>query len=296
MKKYILKPLQIVQGLGARGAFNWLSDEKYLALIWRLQFNKKLNLANPILFTEKLQWLKLHDRKEEYVDYVDKYKFKQYITQKLGREYVIPVIAVYNKAEEIEWDKLPNQFAIKCTHGSHSNIICTDKEKLDKKVAIRQLNKWLKRNWFWYGREWPYKKVNPKIIIEEYKDNNGEELRDYKMMCFGGKVKCTFVYSDQSNNRDDKIIIYDTNWEVINLRNKEHRIGERIEKPKSYEKMVTIAQELSRGIPFARVDFFEVKDKPYVGELTLYPCSGFIKLEPEHYDQIFGSWIDLPQS
>src|SRR5690554_3625830 len=160
------KIFKFTTSLGSRKFLNFLNDKTYLKLAYYGKMNKKLNLKNPKLFTEKLQWLKLNDRNPLYTELVDKYAVRTYIKEQLGKEYLIPLIAVYDKVNEIEWDKLPNQFVIKCTHGSGSNIICRDKNRLSIKESNKKLKKWMRKNWYWFGREWPYKNVKPRIIIE----------------------------------------------------------------------------------------------------------------------------------
>ncbi len=172
--------------------FRLIPDELYLKIYYWLRINKKLNLDNPKTFNEKLQWLKLYDRNPAYVNLVDKYEVRKYIAEVIGKEYLIPLIGVWDKFEDINFSKLPNQFVLKCTHDSGGIVICTDKSKLEFEVARKKINNSLNRNYFYHAREWPYKDIKPRIICEEYMVNgSGKELKDYKFMCFNGEVKCS---------------------------------------------------------------------------------------------------------
>lgn len=209
--KFILKKF-VNTSLG-NNFLKLLPDETYLKFKYYFSIGEPLNINTPSTFNEKIQWLKLNDRRAEYVDYVDKYEVRKYISKEIGSEYLIPLIGVYNDVDEINWDKLPNRFVLKCTHGSGCNIICKDKTKLNINEAKDKLNKWMNKSWFWYGREWPYKNVKPKIICEEYMvDESGTELKDYKFMCFNGEVKCLFVCLNRDTENGLNVDFYDLNW------------------------------------------------------------------------------------
>ena len=289
-------PQKLVRILGDKGFFNWLSDEQYLKLIYRAETGKKLNLINPKSFNEKLQWLKLYYRNPQYVKLVDKYEVRKYIAEKIGEEYIIPLIGVYNSVDEIDWDSLPEQFVLKCTHGSGCNIICKNKSELNINLAKQKLHKWMKKNWYWFGREWPYKNVKPRIICEQYIiDQSGTELKDYKFMCFNGKAKCVFVCSNRNSTEGLNIDIYNINWELMPVERPDSpNSGCIIPKPKTFDMMVQFAEKLSRDMIFVRVDFYESNGQLFFGELTFYPASGFKKFEPEYYDYLFGTWLQLP--
>ena len=177
-----------------------LPDKLYIQLQYFYHFYRFANLKNPQTFNEKLQWLKLYDRNPLYTTMVDKYKVKEYVANIIGKEYIIPTLAVYNNVEDIDFDRLPNQFVLKCNHDSGGLVICKDKSKLDKKGAIKKLSKALKNNFYYNGREWPYKNVKPCVIAEQYmEDSETEELRDYKFFCFNGDVKILFVALGRQN-------------------------------------------------------------------------------------------------
>lgn len=198
--KLIKNPSLLILYLMNKGVLNWLNDETFLKIKYRLIMGKKLNLENPKTFNEKLQWLKLYDRKDIYTTMVDKYEAKKYVANIIGDEYIIPTLGIYNSFEEIDFNKLPNQFVIKPTHTSGDIYICKDKNKIDYKKLKKEINRWLKRKYYYLHREWPYKDIKPRIIIEKYMDNKlSEEMKDYKFMCFNGKVKCSFVCSGRRN-------------------------------------------------------------------------------------------------
>lgn len=270
-----------------------LPSKVHIQLQYFYHFHKFVNLKNPQTFSEKLQWLKLYDRNPLYITMVDKYKVKNYVTNIIGKEYIIPTLAVYNNANEINFDKLPNQFVLKCNHDSKSVIVCKDKNKFDKKAAIIKLSKALERNFYWYGREWPYKNVPSKIIAEQYmEDAETKELRDYKFFCFNGYVDNVMICIDR-NIGDPKFYFFNDKWELlrINKRGLETPQNFTLEKPILIDEMFRIASTLSKNVPFVRVDLYNCNNKIYFGEMTLYPASGFdSNLLPET-DKYWGSFI-----
>lgn len=283
--------------LGSRGYLNFIPDDLYIKLIYKYKMNKSLNLDNPSLFNEKLQWLKLNDRKYLYTKLVDKYGVREYISEKIGKQYLIPLIGVYDRFEDINFDRLPNKFVLKTTHDSGGVVICRDKSNFNINKARKKLNKSLRRNYYYTWREWPYKYVKPRIICEEYmKDKSHEDLKDYKFMCFNGSVKCILVCSDRNSFEGVKMDFYDEKWNRIKCKRPNHPNSiEDIEKPKNLDEMLDLSIKLSSNIPFIRVDFYEVNGKIYFGELTFYPASGFDKFDPDIYDKILGDWLKLPE-
>lgn len=272
---------------------SFLPDELYLKLQFRAQMGKKLNLENPKTFNEKLQWLKLHDRKPQYTIMVDKYLAKKYIADKIGEEYIIPTLGVWNSADDIDFGQLPEQFVLKCNHNSGGLVICTDKSKLNITKAKEKLSKALKKNFFPMGREWPYKDVQRKIIAEKFMvDESGTELKDYKIFCFNGKAE--YVEVDFNRFVEHKLNPYDFDWNPLNFCDtSKNDYTANIPKPKRLEEMKRIAEELSKDIPFLRVDFYSIFDKIYVGELTLYPGSGWIQFDPKSTDEKYGKLLKL---
>ena len=274
-----------------------IPDRQYLKMMYRKLIGKELNLDNPETFNEKLQWLKLYNRKPEYTKMVDKYEVKKYVADLIGEEYIIPTLGVWDRVEDIDFDTLPNQFVLKCTHDSGGLVICRDKSTLDIPEAIKKLKRSLKRNFYWYGREWPYKNVKPRIIAEKYmEDDRDKELRDYKFFCFDGKVKLLFIATERSNkNSETKFDFFDTEYNHLNIRNGHPNSDKPVEKPQNFEKMKELSSVLSKGIPHVRVDFYEVNGKVKFGEMTFFHWSGLVPFEPEEWDHKIGSWIKLPE-
>lgn len=273
-----------------------LPDKLYLGIQYKKRIGRKLNLDNPKSFNEKLQWLKLYDRNCDYVKLVDKYLVKEYLSRKIGEKYVIPTIGVWDCVDQIDFDALPNQFVLKCTHDSGGVIVCKDKRTFDVDKAKKTLKKSLRRDYFYHGREWPYKKVKRRVIAEQYMvDDSGYELKDYKLMCFNGQVKCSFTCSNRTCKGGLYVNFYDKNWIPMPFERHYPKNPKEIDKPISYDKMVELAEVLSKGIPFVRIDFYEIEGNPYVGELTFYPGSGFEEFIPEEWDDILGDWIDLTE-
>ena len=268
-------------------------DKKYLEILYKHRIGKKLNLEPPVTFNEKMQWLKLYNRNPEYIKMVDKYEAKKYVADIIGEQYIIPTLGVWNHFDEIDFDTLPNQFVLKCTHDSGGLFICKDKATLDKKAAKRKIEHCLGRNYFYNNREWPYKEVKPRIIAEPYLIDESEvELKDYKIFNFPGHPQIIEV--DYDRFVDHKRNLYNTDWEYIDLAIKyptdPHHL---IPKPQALDKMLELAGKLAEEIPHVRTDFYCIDDKLYFGEMTFYHESGFGKFTPESYDLEFGSWIEL---
>lgn len=272
------------------------SDENFLRKLYRLRMGKELNLDNPQTFCEKLQWLKLYNRKPEYTKMVDKYAVKEYVANIIGEEYIIPTIGVWNRVEDIDWDSLPNQFVLKCTHDSGGLVICKDKSTLDIKKAVRKLKKSMKREYFYDNREWPYKNVKHRIIAEQYmEDESGYELKDYKWFCFNGNPKALFIAMDRGvEGVETKFDFYDDNFNHLPFTNGHPNSPKPAPKPVGFDKMKELASKLSEGIPQVRVDFYDINGHIYFGELTFYHWSGMVPFEPEEWDYTFGSLIKLP--
>jgi len=286
----IKKPRKIIKLLGDKRFFDWIPDKQYLKLVYWGETGKKLNIKAPNTFNEKLQWLKLYDRKSEYNIYVNKHAVRSFIAETIGEKYLIPLIDVYNSVEEIDWDVLPNKFVLKCTHGSGSNIICSDKDKFEIEEAKKKLKKWMNKNWYWFGREWPYKNIKPRIISEKYLQGN---ITDYKFMCFHGEPKLIQIHRNRGS-KDRTLDFYDIDWNKTEIRRKMPTAKELIPKPDNLEEMLEVARKLSKNEVHCRIDLYEVKGKVYFGEKTLYTASGFSEFAKEKYDELLGSWIKLP--
>lgn len=281
--------------LGRLHLSQFLPDKLYLQMLYRRDFNKKLDLKNPKTFNEKLQWMKLYDRRPEYTTMVDKYAVKEYVAKIIGEDYIIPSLGVWDKPEDIDWESLPDQFVLKCTHDSGGLVICRDKSKLDKSAAIKILRKSLKRNYYKAGREWPYKNVPRRIIAEKYmEDSQLGDLPDYKFFCFDGVVKALFIGTERGTG-DVKFDYYDAEFKHLDLVQMHPMSGKELPKPDHFEEMKQLASKLSKGLPQVRVDFYNINGTIYFGEMTLFHHGGVIPFHPEEWDYTFGSWINLPQ-
>ncbi len=272
-----------------------MPDDKYLGLLYKITFHKKINWNNPQSFNEKLQWLKLNDRKNIYTTMVDKYEAKKYVAKAIGEKYIIPTIGIYNDFNEIDFDKLPNQFVMKCTHDSGNVIVCKDKSQFDISFARKKINKSLKRDYYLINREWPYKNVEPRIIIEKYmENNNGINLIDYKFYCFNGKPEYLYVSEGLTNHSTAKIDFFDMNFKKAPFGRGDFAHYDSVpNKPKNFEKMKELSKKLAVDMKFLRVDFYEINGQIYFSELTFTPCGGFMKFVPEEWDKKLGELINL---
>lgn len=273
-----------------------MSDKAYLKLRYNCIMGKKLNLDNPVTYNEKLQWLKLYDRKPEYAKMVDKYEAKKYVADIIGEEYIIPTLGVWDNVNDIDFDTLPNQFVLKCTHDSGGLVICKDKAELDIENAKNTLNHFLNRNFYNVHREWPYKDVKHRIIAEKYmEDESGKDLKDYKFFCFNGEPKLLYISEGLSDHSTAKISFADMDYNIAEFKRNDFKpFNELPKKPINFEKMKELAKVLSKDRAFIRVDFYEINKKIFFGELTFFPCSGYLPFDPEKYDKILGDWITLP--
>lgn len=272
-----------------------MDDVSYLRLKYLAMMGKQLDLESPRTFNEKLQWLKLYDRKPEYTKMVDKYEVKKYVAEKIGEQYIIPTIGVYDRFEDINFDELPSQFVIKCTHDSGGLVICNDKAKLNIKEAKKKINNSLKKNYFWSGREWPYKNVKPRVLVEKMLPELDGDVIDYKFMCFDGKVRLIFTCSERRSKDGLKVTWFTPDWKQLDFTRHYPSSKKKIDKPKNLNLMIKIAEELSRGIPFVRIDLYNIDGKIYFGEYTFYPGTGLEEFEPEEWDEKIGEMLVLPQ-
>ena len=275
------------------GLYDQLNDEAFLRRAYLAHIGRRLNLKDPKTFNEKLQWLKLHDRRPEYVEMVDKYKVRDHIARTIGSEYLIPLLGVWDNFDDIDFTSLPQQFVLKTTHDSGSVIVCKDKSKFDFNTASRKLTRSLKRNFFFYGREWPYKNVKPRVIAEKYMVDESGELRDYKLLCYNGVHRNTLTCTERFSGEGLKVTFFDKEWNVMPFERDYPRSLKPIPKPQRYNEMIRLAEILSKGIPFLRVDFYEISGQIYFGELTFYPHCGFGPFQPEEWDHKLGEMIDL---
>ena len=278
------------------GFYNKMPDEEYIKKFYRAWVGKELNLDDPQTMNEKIQWLKLYDHSPLYPRLVDKYEAKSFVGDLIGYDHIVPTLGVWEDVDEIDFAKLPNQFVLKCTHDSHGLVICKDKARLDVKKAKKKLKMSLKRNYYLKFREWPYKNVKPRIIAEEYLEDETGDLADYKFYCFNGEPDCVLTCFDR-NTGHTKFYFFDRNWELKRYNRQGINAPEGFTKPKpeGIDQMFDLAELLAKAseAPFVRVDFYNVYGRIYFGELTLYPSAGFdIKRLPET-EKLFGEKIDL---
>ena len=296
-KKWAENPWRIAISMSRRGWLNALPDKMYLSIIFLANFKKKINWKDPKTFNEKLQWLKVYDRNPAYCEMVDKYTAKQFAEGKIGGEFVVPALGgPWDSFDEIEFDKLPNQFVLKTTHDCGGVFICKDKNTMDYQSAKRFLEKHLQRNYYLTCREWPYKDVKPRIFAEAYLSALEDDLKDYKFFCFNGVPKLMFIASErQSADQETKFDFYDMDFNHLPIINGHPNAVCAPTCPENFEKMKQLAAVLSAGIPHLRVDFYECEGRLYLGELTFSHWGGLVPFAPSEWDDILGSWINLPK-
>lgn len=273
-----------------------MPDTLYLKAMFRLHTGRKLNLKDPQTFSEKLQWLKLYDHNPEYTIMVDKYAVKDYVAGIIGKEYIIPTIGVWSSVEDIDWDILPNKFVLKCNHDSAGLVICTDKTKLDKESAVLKLGMHFKQDYYSKWREWPYKNVPRRIIAEVYIEPSEEtnDLPDYKFFCFNGEPKYCQVITGRNSKMCIDFFDYEWNHQPFHEPKSFPFSEKKLLKPSKYGLMWNLARKLATGKAFSRIDFYQVGDKVYFGEITFYPTTGVGCFTPDEYDLKLGNMITLP--
>ena len=278
------------------GFMGHVKDETYLKRMYKLSMGIELDLDNPKRYTEKLQWLKLYDHKPQYSTMVDKYEVKKFVADRIGKDHVIPSYGVWNNFDEIDFESLPSQFVLKCTHDSGTYVICTDKNNFDMASAKKLLEGRLKRNFYAINREWPYKNVKPRIIAEAYmEDKKQGELRDYKFFTFNGEPKVVYIAQGRGSKEETVADFFDMNMNHLDLMIDHEKDEIPPELPNKFEQMKLFAGVLSKGTPQLRVDFYEVNGHVYFGELTFFHCSGLVSFKPDKWDYTFGEWLVLPE-
>lgn len=296
LKRYLKDPYWALGCDMIQSHPHWMSDKFYLSTLFRQVMGYKINWKNPKTFNEKLNWLKINDRNPLYTKLVDKYEVKQWVADIIGEQYVIPTLGVWNHFNEIDFNQLPNQFVLKCTHDSGSIAICTDKRTFDKEAACEKLEKGLKHNMFWDAREWPYKNVPPRIIAEKYLEFEGRYIMDYRIYCFNGVPKFIYAYTnyaqiDGGKPEPSNCDYFDLDWNPLPFHQHFMPRGD-VKKPEHLDDMIIGAISLSKDIPFARVDFYESKVAKF-GEITFYPGGGLSKIHPSDYDAIIGELLKV---
>ena len=272
-----------------------LSDIKAIKAKYYKVFGRFPDLRHPKTYNEKLQWIKLYDRKPGYTNLVDKYEVKKLVAGIIGEKHIIPTYGIWERVEDIDFDDLPNRFVLKCTHDSESVVICKNKAKFDMDSALKKLKVCMGRNLFLYGREWPYKHVKPRIIAEKYLENDdGSPLSDYKFFCFDGEVKTMLIVSERFES-GSKLDYFDLDGRHLPFTHTYPNASVPPPFPKNFELMKSLAEKLSVGYPHIRPDFYECNGKVYFGELTFFTGCGYLPFQPEEWDYTFGSWIKLPK-
>ena len=271
-----------------------LPDKMYIKRKYKKRMGKEVNLKKPVTYSEKIQWLKLYDRRPEYTIMADKYLAKDYVANIIGKEYIIPTLGVWERVEDIDFGSLPNQFVLKTTHDSGGVVICKDKQSFDEYNAKETLKKSLQCNYYLHSREWVYKNIKPRVIAEVFlEDRIKNDLIDYKFYCFDGVAKAMYIAQGRPNNT--RFDYFDIDCNHLPLKYGYDNSEYPIEKPAEYERMIEIAEALSKGIPHVRVDLFDVEGHIYFGEMTFADGSGMTPFEPDEWDKTFGDWIKLPK-
>lgn len=293
LHSFIKNPKLAIVGLLSLEQFRWVPDKTFLKIAYKCRTGLKLNLDNPKRFNEKLQWLKLNDRQERYITYVDKYAVRGHVAKLIGEDHLIPLINAWNSVEEIDFYTLPDRCVLKCTHDS-GGVIVFERGKTDIEKVKKALNNALKSDYYLRGREWPYKDVERKIIAEKYmQDDDGSKgLTDYKFMCFNGKPEILMVCTDRTS-MGVKVTFLDMAWNRLPFERHYPSDHSELIKPSTFDQMKNIATKLSADLPFVRVDLYEINGKVYFGELTLYPGCGFEEFRPDEWDEKLGEMIDL---
>lgn len=292
---YFRNPYKIFESLAMRGFFKNMNDKEYLSWLYRARMGRLPDLNHPKSFNEKLQWLKLNDRKPEYTEMVDKYLAKKYVEKRIGEKYIIPTLGVWDEFDQIEFEKLPDQFVLKTTHDSGGVVICKDKANFDKAAAKRKLEKSLKRNYYWAEREWPYKNVKPRIIAENYLSFlNGSDLVEYKVFCFNGKPALFLICKGEGHTDERTNDFYDLEFNHIPVTVTCPNAKEKCQKPDEYEELLELSRKLAKNTYQLRVDLYVINHKIYFGELTFFHDSGCCKFNPPEWDKRFGDMLKLP--
>ena len=269
-------------------------DESFLKEKYESNFGRELDLENPKTFNEKIQWRILRDRKDIYTKLADKYLVREYVKEKIGEEYLIKLLGVYEKAEDIDYDKLPNKFVLKCNHDSGSVIICKDKSTFNKKQANKKLNFFLKRNFYYMTREWHYKNIRPLIICEEFLEENGKAPKDYKFHIFNtSKGFYIFIQCDVDRFDGHRRAMLNENWELTNFEYKKKAPESIPKKPLQFNNMKALALKLSQNFEMSRIDFYEVHGQIYFGEITFTSEAGMGMFYPQEYDLKLGEMWEV---
>ena len=274
-----------------------MPDKVYIQLYYRLRTGRKLNMKNPTTFNEKIQWMKFNYRFPLQSVVSDKLLVRNYVKEKIGKEYLIPLLGKWKKFDEIDFDTLPDQFVLKCNHDSGGLVVCRDKSALDYRKAKNKIEKSLKSNFYTIGREYQYRNIKPMILCEKFISENGKVPMDYKIYCFNGKPDVILVCRNRFSNDSHKAeyLFYDQNWKFLPwIKGDEKKKDPKLPRPKNLDEMLEVAKKLSEDFIYARIDLYNVNGKIYFGEITLSPNSGFYSGLTEETDRILGEKIHIP--
>ncbi len=282
---------RLILRMGKRRYLDWVDDENYIRLIFYCVMGYSLNLRAPRTFNEKLQWLKLYDKKPSYSDMVDKLQVRSHVRQLIGPQYLVNLLGVYKSPDEIDLERLPDSFVLKATSSSNMVMICHDKSKLKKSRLAKRFKSW-QQNKFYHAREWPYKTVTPRIICEEMLvDDGGRGPDDYKFLCFHGEPRVVEYHRDRFGSHTQDF--YDIEWNKLPVSQGSSTSDCSYPKPENFDEMLRIARILSAEYAHIRIDLYNLNGKIYFGEMTFYDSAGFDPIEPYEYDLLWGSWINL---
>ena len=301
LAKAIHNPWRVYVYAAGKGFTNWVPDEPHLKAMYRGTMGRKLNLANPLTFNEKLQWLKIHDRNPLYTTLVDKYRVKQWVADRIGSEHVTRTYAMWERSEYIDISGLPDRFVLKTNHDCGGVVICRNRAAFDLGAAKEKLAEHLKTNYFWRTREWPYKDVRPCVFAEEYLELDGGSgfdasrgMVDYKFYCFSGEPQFLYVSQGFENHETTRLSFVNMDWTLAPFTRDDYAPLDCMpEKPGCFDDLVEIARTLSAGIPFVRVDLFVYEGRPRFSEMTFCPCAGWMKFVPDCWDAKVGTLLDL---
>ena len=278
--------------------FKHLPDSLYLKIQYRAIMGDRLNLNHPKSFNEKLQWLKIHDRKAEYIQYADKYCVRDFVKRIIGEQYLVKLLGTWDNADNIDYSILPNQFVMKGSHDSGSVVVCRNKEILNTETTTKEMREVLKKNNYYYGRDWPYKDIKPRIIAEEFLDNGPKGLIDYKFYCFHGEPKFLYISQGLENHSTAHITFYGLDKVKMPFQRADYPTHE-VEPvfPKNFDDMIGIARKLAIAVnaPFIRIDLYNIKERILFSEITFRPCSGYMRFTPKEWDYKVGAMLHLKQ-
>lgn len=286
---------KIYLALSRRDKCHFVPDKLHISILYHAYIGRKINWHHPGGFNEKLQWLKLHDHNPLYTKLVDKVEVKTWVAKRIGWEHIVPTLGVWDSFDQIDFNALPDRFVLKCTHDSGGLAICRDRATFDMDAAKEKIESSLLRNFYWSGREWPYKNVKPRIIAEEYLAAGTSGVTDYKLLCFGGRARCAFTCTGR-DEADLRVDFFDLEWNHLPFTRHYPNADIPPAVPVRLNEMIALSERLAESIPFVRVDYYEIAGKLYFGEMTFYPGSGFEEFDPEEWDERLGSWLELPHA